>query len=220
VIVCIRPRKVVDRARWFGLEQNPPLLMIAIRVHSSLTSSTMCVEIRTTPFSAELAEQIEKPQALRRIEAGGWFVDNQQFRVADQRHGDTKALFHAARVPSELLVADVPEIRLPQQRLHDLGPRAAVDNPLQGALPRSSFVADSYETRIARTLRAPAAPQARVARGPHVPSAIDGSRLIRVIRVPAPDRFAHWRKYLGKARSRARSPRIVSGPLRRARPRR
>ena len=105
--------------------------MIAIRVHSSLTSSTMCVERRTTLFSPSSAEQVQEAHALGRVEAGRRLVHDHQLRIAQQRHGDAEALPHAARVAAELLLADLPQVRLPEERLDDLLARPALGDALE-----------------------------------------------------------------------------------------
>ena len=66
---------------------------------------------------AQLAEQVQEAHALGRVEAGGRLVDDDEPRVAEQRHRDAEALPHAAGEAAELLLAHVPEVGLPQQRL-------------------------------------------------------------------------------------------------------
>ena len=108
-----------------------PLSMMAILVHSSLTSSTMWVERRTTLFSSEFAQKVEKAHAFGRVEARRRLVHDHQRRIAQQRHGDAKALAHAARVATELLLAHVPQVRLPQERLDRLVARPAIGDAFQ-----------------------------------------------------------------------------------------
>ena len=67
----------------------------------------------------DLAEQVEEPHALGGVEPGRRLVHDQQLGVAEQRHGDAKALPHAPRVAAQLLLAHVPQVRLPEQRLDD-----------------------------------------------------------------------------------------------------
>ena len=82
--------------------------MIAMRGQSSRTSSTMCVERITVTFAADGAEQIEKAVALRRVQAGGRLVDDDQPGIGEQRLRDPEALLHAAGVSGERLLADIP----------------------------------------------------------------------------------------------------------------
>ena len=105
--------------------------MIAIRVHSSLTSSTMCVERRTTLFSPSSLSRFRKRtrSAGSRPAVGSSTIIS--FGLPEQRHGDAEALPHAARVAAQLLLAHLPQVRLPEQRLDDLLARPALGDALE-----------------------------------------------------------------------------------------
>ena len=105
--------------------------MMAILVHSSLTSSTMCVERRTTLVLSQFAQEVEKANALGRVEPRRRLVHDQQRRITQQGHGDAKALAHPARVAAKLLLAYVPQVRLPEERLDHLCARPAPSDALQ-----------------------------------------------------------------------------------------
>ena len=109
-------QRVDDRAGSPASSTRPPS-MIAIRLHSSRTSSTMWVERITTTFCADLAEQVVEAVALLRVEAGGRLVDDEELGLAEQRLRDAEALAHAARdsCPACFL-RDVLEVGLTQQR--------------------------------------------------------------------------------------------------------
>src|SRR5690606_37489792 len=80
---------------------------------------------------ADLAQQVEKADALDRVETRSRLVDDDQLRVAEQRDGDAEALSHTARVRAELLPANVPQIRAPEQRLDDLAARLRLRDAFQ-----------------------------------------------------------------------------------------
>ncbi len=82
--------------------------MIAMRVHRSLTSSTMCVDRITTTSSPMRVEQVVEAAPFGGIEAGGRFVDDDQCRFADQRLRDAEALPHAAGKRVEVLACAHP----------------------------------------------------------------------------------------------------------------
>ena len=107
----------LHRLHRLRLEQDPPRLMIAMRVHSS---DYILDDVRGENHHAgfaELAQQVEETHALGRIEPGGGLIDDQQLRIAQQPHGHAEALFHAAREATQLLIAYVPQIHLAQQRI-------------------------------------------------------------------------------------------------------
>ncbi len=59
-----------------------PRSMMAMRVHSSLTSSTMCVERRTTLFSPSSLSRLRKRTRSAGIESGRGLVHDHELRVA------------------------------------------------------------------------------------------------------------------------------------------
>ena len=77
--------------------------MIAIRRHSSRTSSTMCVERMTITSSPISDSRFEKAVALVGIEAGGRLVDDDQLRPAGERDRDAESLLHAAGESADAL---------------------------------------------------------------------------------------------------------------------
>ena len=70
--------------------------------------------------AADRGEQIQKAVALRRVEARGGLVDNDQAWLAQQRLGDAEALLHAAGIGAQRLLAKGPKIGLLQQRFDHL----------------------------------------------------------------------------------------------------
>ena len=104
---------------------------MAMREQRSLTSSTMCVERMTTTFSPISASRLWKRTRSLGIETGGRLVDDDQFRIAEQRLRDAEALAHAAGEGAEVLLARVVEVRALQQRVDGVAPLARVDDPLQ-----------------------------------------------------------------------------------------
>jgi hypothetical protein len=109
--------------------------MIAFRVHSSETSSTMCVERMTTLFSPSSLSRFRR-RPLGRIQPRRRLVDDRQRRVAGERHGHAEALAYAARVATQPLLAHLPEVRSPQQGLHHCPARSALGDPLEdGEVP-------------------------------------------------------------------------------------
>ena len=112
--------EVVDRAQRLGLEQD--LAAVDDR-HARAQLAHVLDDVRgeeDDAVLAQLAEQVQEAHALGRVEAGGRFVHDHQLRVAQQRDGDAEALPHAAGVAAELLLAHVPEVGLPEERLDDL----------------------------------------------------------------------------------------------------
>ena len=109
--------------------------MIAIRVHSSLTSSTMCVERRTTLFSPSSLNRFRNRPA-RRGRGQPSVRPRSSASIAEQGDGDAEALLHAARVAAQLLLADLPQVRLPQQ--HHVLLRASLADTLSSAKWSSS----------------------------------------------------------------------------------
>ena len=105
--------------------------MMAIRVQSSLTSSTMCVERRTTLFWPSSLNRLRNRTRSAGSSPAVGSSTIISCRIAQQRHGDAKALPHAAGVAAELLLADVPQVRLPEQRLDDFFARPAIGDALQ-----------------------------------------------------------------------------------------
>ena len=91
----------------------------------------MCVERRTTLFSPSSLKQVEESHALGRVEARRRLVHDHQLRIAQERHGDAKTLPHAARVAAQFLLAYVPQVRLPEERLHDFLARPPPGDALQ-----------------------------------------------------------------------------------------
>ena len=123
--------QVVDRAQRLGLEQD--LAAVDDR-HPRAQLAHVLDDVRgeeDDAVLAQLGEQVEEAHALGRVEAGRRLVDDHQLRIAQQRDGDAEALAHAARVAAELLLAHVPQVRLPQQRLDDLLARAALGDALE-----------------------------------------------------------------------------------------
>ena len=104
----IRPRSSSIARNGSASSRISPRSMIAMRLHSSSTSSTMCVERITTLSSPISREQVEEADALLRIEPRRRLVDDDQLRVAEQRDGDAEALPHAAGEGAELAACAPP----------------------------------------------------------------------------------------------------------------
>jgi hypothetical protein len=65
-----------------------------------------------------------KPVPFLGVEPGGWFVDDDEFRIAEECLRDAESLPHAAGEGADGAPADVPEIREVEQRLDLLVARA------------------------------------------------------------------------------------------------
>ena len=92
---------------------------------------------------ADGAEQVVKAHALFGIEAGGGLVDDDEPRISQQRLRDAEALLHAAGKAAQRLVAVIPEIGLPQQRLHHVAPLLGVLDAFQrGEMRQQTFGRD------------------------------------------------------------------------------
>ena len=105
--------------------------MIAMLRHRSLTSETMCVERMTMMFSPMALSRLWKRTRSSGIEAGRGLVDDDEPRISQQRLRDAEALLHAAGKAAQRLVAMVPQVGLPQQRLHHLAPLLGILDALQ-----------------------------------------------------------------------------------------
>jgi hypothetical protein len=90
--------------------------MMAMLAHRSATSDDVGGQDHGLVF-ADVGQQVVEAHALLRVEAGGRFVDDDQFRVAQQRLGDAEALAHAARETAQALVAHFEQIGLLQQAI-------------------------------------------------------------------------------------------------------
>ena len=64
------------------------------------TSGTICVEIRTILSLGELRKQVPETHALPRIQTAGRLVQNQDFRLVQQRLGNP----HPSFIPPDSLL--------------------------------------------------------------------------------------------------------------------
>ena len=69
---------------------------------------------------ADFGQEVVKTVALAGIEAGGRLVDDNQFRVAEERLCDAEALPHAAGVRCNRLFAVIPQVHALEQGIHHL----------------------------------------------------------------------------------------------------
>src|SRR5271170_3097501 len=58
------------------------------------------------------AEKIEEAISLSRVEPRGRLINDNQLRIREQRLRDSEALLHASGKAAQVLLAQVPEIRL------------------------------------------------------------------------------------------------------------
>ena len=90
-----------------------PRRMMAMRGHSSRTSSTMCVERMTVTSAPMDAEQVEEAIALGGVEARGRLVDDDEARIGRAAPGRCRSAASCRRSKcSRRLLAHVPEIGL------------------------------------------------------------------------------------------------------------
>ena len=125
------PAEVRHRAQRLGLEQDPPPVDDR---HAGAQLAHVLDDVRgekDDAVLAELGEQVEEPHALGRVEAGRRLVHDHQLRVAEEGDGDAEALLHAARVAAELLLAHLPQVHLPEERVHHVLPLALPPDPLE-----------------------------------------------------------------------------------------
>jgi hypothetical protein len=80
---------------------------------------------------AQLAEKVQEAHALGGVEARGGFVHDDQSRVAQQSHRDAEALPHPPGEAAQVLLPDLVEVRLPEQRIHGFLPLTPLRDPLQ-----------------------------------------------------------------------------------------
>ena len=80
---------------------------------------------------ADLTQQVEEPPALGRIETRRRLIDDQQSRTPGQCDRDAESLLHPARESADFLAPHVVQIRLLQQRLHQVAPLASHRHALQ-----------------------------------------------------------------------------------------
>ena len=121
--------EVVNRLQRFGLEQD---LSLVDDCHSHARLAHVLDDVHREKDDAiltELAQEVEKANALGRVEPCGRLVDDEQLRITQERHGKAEALPHATRVATELLLPYVPQVRLPEERLDDLLARGARQCP-------------------------------------------------------------------------------------------
>jgi hypothetical protein len=123
--------KLVNRPQWFGLEQNPPFVDDG---HPGAQLTHILDDVsgeKDDTALAQFAQQVEEPNTLSGIEAGRRLIHYHQLRIAQERYGHAKPLLHASRVATQFLFADVPEIRLPEQRFHYFFASSTTGNGLE-----------------------------------------------------------------------------------------
>ena len=130
--------QLVDRARRLRFEQD--LAAVDDR-HAAAQLLDVLDDVRREDDDAvlaDLAQQVQEADALGRVEPRGRLVDDDQLRVAEQRDGDAEALPHAAGERAELLLAHLPQVGPPEQRLDDVAPRPGSAMPFSTAKCSSS----------------------------------------------------------------------------------